>query len=509
MTAFDLLKHVGSARDEYVLRSRKRPGRFPVGKIAALAAAAVLVVGLGATAIYLKPWAGAGSSQPETLADHVENTERESPEESETQLNGMGESDATVENPLWGTLLAQATYPEPVAYDDYEGSSRVWTENQISDGTRYAVNEFSYKTAAAILKDTGESGCFSPLSLYQTLAILASGAEGQTCSELLDLLGQSDLETLEEEAGKLYRVNYADNEINRLQIANSLWLDDETEDGMPIAYHQDWVLSAAADYYADVYAADFSSEDTQKTLWEWIDTHTGGVFRYSSKDVNLSDDTVMAVVNTLWYKTQWSDQFREENTASDTFTEENGGTVACDFMHRTEGTGVAIETAEYTKSYLQLNRGSMIFVLPKEGISLDSLLTEEKLREIFENGNYNSAEVRWSVPKFETNSTFELADTLKALGMASAFEENAADFSRISDTPLYLSRVQQGTRISVNEDGVEAAAYTDAEAEANVGEGIAEEVPVVEMNLNRPFLYLITANDGSTLFLGTVRMPQE
>jgi serine protease inhibitor len=34
-----------------------------------------------------------------------------------------------------------------------------------------------------------------------------------------------------------------------------------------------------------------------------------------------------------------------------------------------------------------------------------------------------------------------------------------------------------------------------------------EELPVVEMNLNRPFIYLITANDGSTLFIGVVRNP--
>ena len=39
------------------------------------------------------------------------------------------------------------------------------------------------------------------------------------------------------------------------------------------------------------------------------------------------------------------------------------------------------------------------------------------------------------------------------------------------------------------------------------GEAAPEELPTVEMNLNRPFIYLITADDGSALFIGVVRDP--
>ena len=148
----------------------------------------------------------------------------------------------------------------------------------------------------------------------------------------------------------------------------------------------------------------------------------------------------------------------------------------------------------------------MIVVLPNEGVKVDDLLTEEKLWEIFENGDYEGADVVWSVPKFETGVTYRLEDVLRELGVTDAFDPDAADFSAMSsETPLYVGQVQQGTHIAVNEDGVEAAAYTMAAVMA--GEAAPEELPTVEMNLNRPFIYLITADDGSALFIGVVRDP--
>lgn len=509
MTAFDLLKHIGSARDEYIMDARKRPKKgLSAARLTALAAAALLVLGLGAAALYLKPWATGPRTSERPLMNAPTPEPAAQPDSASPEVQASPNGEQTTKNPdaapLGVTLLAQAEYPPSLATDDYDDQSKVWQENQVSEDTAYAMNAFSYKTAAAVLKDQETSGCYSPLSLYQTLAILASGSDGQTRDQLLSLLGQGDLETLQEESGKLYRVNYFDNDVNRLQISNSLWIDEEASDGTPISYKQDWVLSAAANYYADVYQADFSSEDTSKALGQWISDRTGG---FLHPELTLSSQTVMAIVNTLWYKTQWANQFSQEETSEAAFTTESGEEVSCDFMHRTDDMGQAIETEEYTKSSLSLNKGRMIFVLPKEGVDVDSLLTEEKLWDIFENGDYSTAEVHWSVPKFETSADYQLVDTLKSLGVEAAFDLDSADFSLISDTPLYVGSVRQGTHIAINEDGVEAAAFSLAGMEAGMAE--PEEVPVVEMNLNRPFLYLITADNGATLFLGVVRNPTE
>jgi serpin B len=63
-----------------------------------------------------------------------------------------------------------------------------------------------------------------------------------------------------------------------------------------------------------------------------------------------------------------------------------------------------------------------------------------------------------------------------------------ADFSGITDHLAYISSLTQETHIAVNEDGVEASAFTEM--------GFAGAMPPedrAEMILNRPFIFGITA----------------
>lgn len=519
MTNFDLLNYIGNVDDQFVMDSRKRPKKKSIWPKAVPAIlAAVLALAVITTGVKYLITSGPGLASADTTAESAAAgdalAEGAPAEEAPAEEPGAIVEEATateeeapgnVNEGVWS--LANAVYPESIAHDNYEALSLVWKENQVTEETAYAMNAFSYKTAAAVLKDSETSGCYSPLSLYQALAILASGAEGETRDQLLSLLGMSDLDTLAEESGKLYRVNYADNEVNLLKISNSLWLDDTDADGFRISYNLDWVQSVSQNYFADVFTAEFENEETSKALGNWIAQKTGGML---NPVFEFDKETVMAIVNTLWFKTQWASQFYEENTYEDTFTLSSGDTLTCDFMHRTEDTGRYVDGDGYIKSSLTLDRGKMIIVLPDEDQDIETFLAEDKLWEIFENADYQSAQVNWSVPKFETEATYDLTDTLQALGVTTAFDSMAADFTPMAESeyPLYLSYVEQGTHIVINEDGVEAAAYTIAAMEEAAAEP-EEEPTIIEMDLSRPFLYLITANDGSTLFIGVVRNPLE
>ena len=510
MTDLDLLTMIGEADDRYIMDARRKPRKKSKKNTWAYALAACLALAvIGGTGMLALRRSGMGSAAPNAaeqgaaVMENAAEAEEFATEEAVADA-APAEAAGTVEG---ATLLAGAVYPEAVGYEDFEAQHLIWTENQTSEETKTALNSFAYATAARILRGDNQSGCVSPLSLYQTLAILASGSDGQTRDQLLSLLGQGDLDTLADQAGRLYRVNYKDNEVDILKIANSLWLDETDSSGAPVNFNMDWVVGASANYYADVYAAEFGETETAEALGTWIAERTGGMLHPSPETLGFDPETVMAIVNTLWYKTQWVDRFDEANTEQAEFTTDAGQTVSCDFMHRTDFGGEAIVTDEYTKSSLALDRGRMIVVLPNEGVAMDDLLTEEKLWEIFENGDYEGADVVWSVPKFETGVTYELKDVLQDLGVTDAFDANAADFSAMSsETPLYVGKVQQGTHITVNEDGLEAAAYTMSGVMA-AGINEPEERATVEMNLNRPFIYLITAEDGSPLFIGAVRNP--
>ncbi len=495
MTSLELLKLLGNAQDNYIMDSRKRPKKPqkpPLAKFLAAAACAVIILGAGASMLHLKPWAqNTPSPEDSTLEATASPTKSEAPKSAD---------------PL-GTVSLLAASKAPAAPVDIADRQEAWQTRHPSDDTAYSMSAFSYRLASQVLSGTQESVCVSPLTLYEGLSVLASGSQGATQEQLLSLLGQSDLDALKDQTQRLYEVNQLDYDPDFLQFSNSLWLDEKENSDSQTGFHQDWVLGAAMDYYCDVYAADFTAPDTSRALAAWISKNTGGLLDQQLDSLSLPSETVMAVASTVWYRSQWVDNFSEDLTAPDTFTTAAGDIVTCDFMHQTQTSGQVVETDTYTKSYLQLtSSGSVYFVLPKEGVDIDTLLTEENLWTIFEDGNYIDADVIWSVPKFTTDSALELGDTLKALGITDAFDASAADFSAIADTPLYLSQVTQGTHISLTENGVEAASYNLGAMEAGAAE--PEEHPEVEMNLNRPFLYLVTATDGSPLFMGVVRNPE-
>lgn len=113
----------------------------------------------------------------------------------------------------------------------------------------------------------------------------------------------------------------------------------------------------------------------------------------------------------------------------------------------------------------------------------------------------DGARMVWSVPKFDVKSSVELKDVLRALGVADAFDADKADFAPLTDGDAVVSSVMQAARVKIDEEGVEAAAYT----EISVNDSAPMEPPsVVEMNLNRPFLFVIFSDDDVPLFIGTV-----
>ena len=107
-----------------------------------------------------------------------------------------------------------------------------------------------------------------------------------------------------------------------------------------------------------------------------------------------------------------------------------------------------------------------------------------------------SGKLVWSVPKFDVNSDLELTDTLKMLGVTDAFDDTRADFSPLADfdEPAAVTQVQHAARVKIDEEGCEAAAFTAIMG--NATSAMPEDLPVVEMNLNRPFAFAITGADG-------------
>ena len=154
---------------------------------------------------------------------------------------------------------------------------------------------------------------------------------------------------------------------------------------------------------------------------------------------------------------------------------------------------------------------TMRFLLPDEGTTLECLLADDTVvggLMIYDMGvSLPSGKLVWSVPKFDVSSDLELTDALRALGVSDVFDFDRADFSPLVDFDRFdkavaVTKVQHAARVKIDEKGCEAAAFTAITGDATAA--MPEELPVVEMNLNRPFAFMITGVDGLPLFLGTV-----
>jgi serine protease inhibitor len=156
----------------------------------------------------------------------------------------------------------------------------------------------------------------------------------------------------------------------------------------------------------------------------------------------------------------------------------------------------------------------MYFILPDEGVSIDELLNdEEALSFICANGQWDNSKslmVHLTVPKFDVSSRLDLKENLKNLGVTDCFIPDISDYTPLLDQSamdlekdIYLSKVEHSARVAMDEKGVTAAAYT---VMALCGSGMP---PQDEINfvVDRPFIFVITSDDGLPLFIGIVNQP--
>ena len=144
----------------------------------------------------------------------------------------------------------------------------------------------------------------------------------------------------------------------------------------------------------------------------------------------------------------------------------------------------------------------MVFVLPDEGVTPESLLQRQGfLTEL--TGDYNAAELVWSVPKFDVKSSTGLNEALRSLGVTDAFDGTKADFTPLTDNGAAVDSVMQADRVKIDEEGLEAAAYTVMLAYG----AAAPPKDEIDFVLDRPFLFLVTSQDNLPLFAGVVNQP--
>lgn len=351
-----------------------------------------------------------------------------------------------------------------------------------------AVNGFARDLTPLVFEDLGENGCWSPLSAYYAFALTGAGAIGKTEQEFLEMLHAPAMNWVSDQCEKYYRQHYHENDGSTFTLANSLWLEGRR------GYRNGFLETAKSKFYATLFEADFTNPDINGEIGGWVSENTGGLI---NPEFQLDPETVLAILNTVYFKAAWTDEFYGENNTEDDFTKSDGSTVTAEFMHR--GSSQDVYFGEnFTRASLPLEDGAeMVFILPDEGVTPQELLQDsEAFEKMFCPLNSEDTEycqVEWSVPKFSMDSEFDLKDAFSSV-LPTAFDPVLADLTGISPkADLYIDQVKHGAHIAIDEQGVEAAAYT---AIAMSG-GAMPPAEIVKMDLNRPFLFAVTSNDST------------
>ena len=369
------------------------------------------------------------------------------------------------------------------------------------------------------LRDKDGNLFCSPYSISLALAMTYAGASGETERQMADtlqfLLVQEDLHPAFNAldlklASRGEGAEGKDDEGFRLNIVNALW----GQGGC--SFLPEFLDVLGESYGAGVRPLNFlgAPEESRTTINDWVSEQTEDRIKDLIPEGGISPSTVMVLTNAIYFNAAWLHPFEPEDTRNGQFHLINGNTVDVPMMRQTETFGYVSGEWGYQALELLYDGGelSMVILLPDRG-SFSGF--EESLDAEVVNGATSRMSFRpvsLTMPKFEFESSFSLANTLKSMGMPDAFDRSKANLSGmgINGCPggggnPFISDVVHKAFVLVEEEGTEAAAATGVVVRA---ESIPP--PPIEVSVDRPFIFLIRDREtDAVLFVGRVLDPRE
>lgn len=375
----------------------------------------------------------------------------------------------------------------------------------VSKEIAAANTAFAGKIFAALSQEeAGKNMMISPLSISIALAMTINGASGENLEEMKDVMefGSMDMEDVNDQFYSLIQSLVEADKDMIMAIANSVWMDLAFEPRVKEKF-----LSVLDEFYdAEAFALDFGNPDSVDVINGWVKENTMEKIEKIIEEIGA--DTVMYLINAIYFKAAWTVTFDKESTYDGQFTlsDESTKTVpmmtfkdAQDFDFYSSGW----EEGDYSVIRLPYGRGKFAFygIIPNSG-SIDdfiSKMAETGLESYFEN-LVETEEVPVMMPKFKFEYEKSLVDIFKTLGMEKAFETGGLLELAQDGENLYISDIIHKTYIEVNEEGTEAAAVTAVE--------VGETSMPAGFYGNRPFVYVIRDDrSGTILFIGKVEDP--
>lgn len=373
------------------------------------------------------------------------------------------------------------------------------------NGDRF--DEFDWRLCKAIHESDSGNVVISPISLKVVLAMLYEGASGKTAQEIANALNLERQETARALSRSKFSTILKSLKTSKdeydIDIGTKIFID---KSAIP---KPGYIRKLQMHYDAQIEQVDFSQPALAvKTINSWAESVTHGHIQHLVSEADAMESTVLLLLNAIYFKGLWENQFSENLTAPGIFYADSSKVISVPFM-TTTASYQYLNVPELDSQIVRLpykgNKFAMYVVVPNRVNGLQSLIQKINpftLRQYLPNMYEMTIEL--ILPKFEFDYTSSLGPILKELGIRSMFESDAElnDIAESANNMLVVSNVLQKAGLKVNEQG--SIAYVATEAEVANKFGDARMI----LKVDRPFLFFIEDETTHTaVFVGKVVNP--
>ena len=360
-------------------------------------------------------------------------------------------------------------------------------------------NAFAFDLLDLLAAEEDGNLVYSPYSIRVAMAMLYTGAEGETAREIESALRFALPEAELHPAFNALDLDITDSLGLDLSIANALWLQED------VSFVDTFLRTLARSYGAEAELVDFlQAEEARQQVNEWVAEATEERIENLLPRGSVSPMTRMILTNAVYFSAKWEFPFRAGDTYDATFYLADGTEITAPTMNRrlrvhyVEEDGLQAVALPYAGDEF-----AMTVVMPAQGNSPESISAAEyrDLRERLYEAQATSIDL--ALPKFDFATAANLIPLLRDLGVERVFRSEDADLSGITTEleGLFVSGVFHQANITVDEEGTTASAATGVVA------SVESAVPYVPFN--RPFLFAIEhVPTGTMLFTGRLADPR-
>ena len=360
-------------------------------------------------------------------------------------------------------------------------------------------NRFNDKLFRELFNQKKDTMVYSPYSINFIMTMVYQGMNGETRREFERVYG---LEEDGDHSGVFDGFLAFDKSIqsDELKSGNAQFLDQTCQTQITEEFMNNL---AKADYSIEL--CDFVNNSSGETtrINEWISERTNGLIPNLLNDGDLTSDTRMALVNTLYLKMRWMYPFCD--SCDREFTKMNSETTQLKMMYMEDNESMQYYEDNDRQMVLLPYKFNNFYQQYSMGIILPKTAGEFELVENVEQyvAEAKRTLVSVSIPKFESEHRVELSSVFSDFGLQSAFERGNCDLSRLTKAnDLYVDKIIHMAKIIVDEDGTEAAAATAVLCCNECYMPDFEEPKI--FRANHTFQYFIMHNETRTILFSGV-----